>query len=96
MVALRLTLAKDLPARVRRVTVPGRKRIATAAVSDARALAPVVTGAYRDGFAVGSSGDDVSVINTDPDAIYKEYGTVDTRAHGTMAAAVSRYGKLSG
>lgn len=92
--ALRLRLAPDLPARVRRVTVPGRKRVAAAVVSDAQSLAPVVTGAYRDGFAVSASGSAVSVVNTDPDAIYKEYGTVDTPAHGTMAAAAGRHGKL--
>ncbi len=94
--AVRFTPAPNLAGNVRRVTAPGRKKVAAAVVADARILAPVVTGAYRDGFAVSSSGDAVSVVNTDPTATYKEYGTVDTPAHGTMAAAASRHGKLLG
>ncbi len=96
MAAVRFTPARDLDATVRRVTTPGRRRVAADVVVDAQALAPVDTGEFRDSFAVSGSGDDVSVVNTDPKAVYVELGTSDTPAFGTLAAAASRHGTLRG
>lgn len=73
-----------------------RRDIADQIAEDARAAAPVVTGAYRDGIAVDESGDDISVVDDDPDAVYKEYGTSDTPAHAALTDAARHYGKYSG
>lgn len=73
-----------------------RQEIAREIAADARAAAPVVTGAYRDGIAAESSGEDVRVVDSDEDAIYKEYGTSDTPAHAALTDAARRFGRYSG
>lgn len=73
-----------------------RAKIAHLAGDDARGTAPVLTGAYRSGISVMVSGSTVKLVDDDPDAIYKEYGTSSTPAHMTLTAAASRYGRYSG
>lgn len=73
-----------------------RVKIAQAAAADARSAAPVQTGEYRDGIGVDQSGDQVAIVDTDPEAFYKEYGTSDTPAHATLTNAARQYGKYSG
>lgn len=79
-----------------RTSFDDRRRIARRAVDEARSEAPVLTGDYRDGMDVRTSGDDVLLVDTDPDAVHKEYGTSSTPAHMTMINAASRYGAYSG
>lgn len=62
----------------------------------ARGSAPVETGEFRNGFGVESGGTRVAVVNTDPEAIYKEYGTSDTPAHATLTNAARQFGKYTG
>lgn len=83
-------------AEARRLSTEGRARIAHQAAGDARATAPVESGEYRSGAGVEVSGDTVAIVNNDPEAGYKEYGTADTPAHMTMTNAARRYGRYSG
>ncbi|WP_280201218.1 hypothetical protein [Nocardia cyriacigeorgica] len=55
-----------------------------------------MTGAYRDGIGTEFSGTTVRVVDDDPDAIYKEYGTVDTPAHAAVTDAARRHGRYRG
>lgn len=80
----------------RHLSVPDRVEIADQIVVDHRGTAPVDSGAYRDGATVSQVGDNVSVFNRDPDAIYKEFGTEDTPAHATMVNAARRHGRYTG
>lgn len=83
-------------AEARAAILPGLVRIADAIVEDARASAPVLTGHYRDGVRTEVSGEQVSVVDDDPLAGFKEYGTHDTPAHATLTDAARQYGKYSG
>lgn len=74
-----------------------RVEIAEKIAADARPLAPVVSGDYRGGIEVEqSSGFRVSVVDTDENAIYKEYGTSDTPAHAALTTAAMKYGRYRG
>lgn len=73
-----------------------RVEIAHRIEAESQASAPVQTGEYRDGIHVEQSGDRVSVVDDDPESIYKEYGTSDTRAHATLTDTARRYGRYSG
>jgi hypothetical protein len=77
-------------------STPKRREIAAEIASEARADAPVQTGEYRDGIGVRNEGDRVFVEDTDPEAIYKEYGTSDTPAHAALTDAARRHGRYSG
>lgn len=70
--------------------------IAGQVAAAAKSSAPVESGEYRDGIGVETRGDKVYVVNNDDEAIYKEYGTVDTPAHATMTNAARQFGKYSG
>lgn len=74
----------------------GRRRLSETIASEARAAAPVLTGAYRNGISVAQAGDEVSVVDSDPTAFYKEYGTSDTPAHASLTNAARRHGKYTG
>ena len=96
-VTVRTAVFKQQAARdAYRSSTEQRARIAHQATDEARAEAPVLTGAYRDGMGVEVSGADVTMVDNDPDAFYKEFGTSDTPAHATMINAASRYGLYSG
>lgn len=79
-----------------RLSTPDRVRIAEEAAAQARAAAPVLTGAYRSGIGVQVSGDKVQIVDDDPDAMHKEYGTADTPAHAVLTDAARRHGKYTG
>lgn len=70
----------------------GLTDIADVVVDNARAIAPVLTGAYRDGLKVVRQGDDVYASATDRDSGYIEYGTVDT----PIFAPLRRAARMSG
>ncbi|WP_159840213.1 HK97 gp10 family phage protein [Nocardia sp. CY41] len=78
----------------RRGSTPDRITMAHQAAAKARQIAPVVSGAYRDGVDVEVDGDKVFLVDNDPDAFYKEFGTVDTPAHAILtdaARTLARY-----
>ncbi|MFC3850075.1 hypothetical protein ACFORJ_07840 [Corynebacterium hansenii] len=92
-----LTLYREqLRRETKRETLEGRREIANQIVNDARGAAPVLTGAYRGGMSVEVSGGTVTVVDTDDDAIHKEYGTSDTPAHAALTNAAMAYGRYSG
>ncbi|MEV0247966.1 HK97 gp10 family phage protein [Nocardia sp. NPDC050712] len=64
-----------------------RKVMAERAAAKARQIAPVHSGAYRDGVAVEVDGDKVFLVDNDPLAFIKEFGTVDTPAHAILTDA---------
>lgn len=88
--------AAEAIAEARQLSTEERVAIAEAAASGARATAPVLTGAYRSGMTVETSGNQVSIVNDDPDAVYKEYGTSDTPAHMALTNSARQYGRYTG
>jgi len=70
--------------------------IAEQAARQARASAPVVTGEYRDGIGVVVDDNRVYLVDDDPDAVFKEYGTSDTPAIASLTDAARRHGHYSG
>lgn len=80
----------------RAISFDDRVEIAEQAAGDARAAAPVYTGAYRDGIGVETAGDRVFIVDNDPDAIYVEFGTVDTPAFAALTDAARQYGRYTG
>jgi hypothetical protein len=96
-VTARVTLFRaELLREARRLSTEDRVRVAEEIARDAVSSAPVLTGEYRDGIGVETSGDDVAVVDNDPEAFYKEYGTSDTPAHATLTDAARKRGKYSG
>ncbi|MGW0043475.1 HK97 gp10 family phage protein [Rhodococcus sp. NPDC003348] len=83
-------------AEARAISFDDRVDIANEAAQAARATAPVLTGEYRDGIAVEVDGDRVLLVDNDEDAVFKEYGTVDTPPHAVMTNAASQHGRYSG
>ncbi|MCK8671004.1 HK97 gp10 family phage protein [Rhodococcus sp. HM1] len=79
-----------------RISRVGRIDIAKQAAQEARASAPVVTGDYRDGIAVVVDDNRVYLVDDDPDAVFKEYGTSDTPAHAALTDAARKHGKYRG
>lgn len=97
MAGIRVTLYRaELLAEARRISTDQRVEIAHQAAVDAAADAPVLTGRYRDGIGVETDGDQVTIVDSDPDAVYKEFGTSDTPAHMVLVEAASKYGKYTG
>ncbi|MCA1185708.1 hypothetical protein LCD36_04480 [Saccharopolyspora sp. 6T] len=41
-------------------------------------------------------GDEVRMVDTDPEAVYKEYGTNDTPAHAVLTDAARKRGRYRG
>lgn len=78
------------------LSTPARVAIAEQGAAAARARAPVQTGHYRDGIHPEIAGDQVSVVDDDPEAFYKEYGTSDTPAHAVLTDTMRQYGKYTG
>jgi hypothetical protein len=79
-----------------RLSTPERAHIAHEVAAEGRADAPVRSGQYRDGIGVEVNGDTVMVVDNDPEAFYKEYGTEDTPAHAALTDAARRHGRYSG
>lgn len=78
------------------ISTPKRVVVAREIAAEAQADAPVLTGAYRNGIEVQVAGDKVSVVDFDPDSIYKEYGTSDTEAHASLTEAAMGHGNYTG
>jgi hypothetical protein len=83
-------------AEARKLSTPERAEIAEEIAADARADAPVLTGQFRDGIHAEISGDDVRVVDDDPTAGYKEYGTSTHAAKATLTNAARKHGKYTG
>lgn len=83
-------------AQAARISTPKRVRVANEIAAEAKADAPVLTGAYRNGIEVQVDGDRVSVVDMDPESVYKEYGTSDTPAHASLTEAAMRHGRYTG
>lgn len=83
-------------AEARRLSTPKRVEVATRAAGIARSTAPVESGEFQSGVGVEVNGDQVSIVNSDPEAGYKEYGTSDTPAHATMTNAAKQFGRYTG
>lgn len=97
MAGIRVTLyPEQLYREARQATTPRRVEVAHEAAGDAVAAAPVESGEYRDGISVQVAGDSVKLVDEDPEAFYKEYGTVQTPAHATLTTAAKKYGRYSG
>lgn len=100
MISLRVRSTQVFRDRARReayaTTLESRAQTAHEAADEARSDAPVLTGAFRDGIGAEVDGLHVTIVDSDPDAIYKEYGTSDTPAHATLTNAASRFGRYSG
>jgi hypothetical protein len=79
-----------------RLSTPKRRQIAATIAAEARAEAPVRTGEYRDGIGTREEGDRVFVQDTDPESIYKEFGTEDTPPHAVLTDAARRHGRYTG
>jgi hypothetical protein len=77
-------------------STPRRRQIAAEIATEARANAPVRTGEYRDGIGVRNEGDRVFVEDTDPEAVWKEFGTSDTPAHAVLTDAARQHGRYTG
>jgi hypothetical protein len=85
-------LARELAEKAKPQIVERAKQ----AAAKARSEAPVVSGAYRDGIGVVVEGDDVYLVDTDPLAAIKEYGTADTPPHSVLTnagASIGKYGR---
>lgn len=94
---IRVTVYADEAIRLaRQATVDERTDIAEQAADDARATARVDTGEFKAGIGVEVDGTVVRIVNNDPEAGYKEYGTSDTAPQATMTNAARRYGRYSG
>lgn len=97
MSGVRVTVFREIAIReARRISTEDRVKIAEQAAAEAISAAPVVSGRYRNGIHVQVSGDDVRLVDDDPDAIHKEYGTSDTPAHAVLTDAARSHGKYSG
>lgn len=83
-------------AEARKLSTEDRSRIAEEIAAEARSAAPVLTGAYRDGIHPQVNGTDVRVVDDDPTAGYKEYGTSTHAAHATLTDAARKHGRYSG
>jgi len=95
--AARVTIFREAAIREAvRISTQERTRIANEIAADARATAPVVSGAYRNGIAVEFDGNQVRVVDQDDTAIHKEYGTGDTPAHAVLTDAARKRGTYTG
>lgn len=80
----------------RELSFDSRVDIANEAAAEAKSNAPQLTGAYRGGIGVEVEGRRVFIVDTDEDALHKEYGTSDTPAHAALTDAARSRGKYSG
>lgn len=93
----RFVPAVDLARQLAKASERDRYKVAQQIAREAAAAAPRVTGAYAGGMQARRYGSGtVAVIDTDPDSVYKEYGTVDTPAHATLTNAARRHGVYRG
>lgn len=97
MARIRVTIYdRQAVAEAYRASTEQRAQIAHQAAGIARDTAAVDTGEYRDGIGVEVDGDDVRMVDNDPDSFYKEYGTEDTPAHAALTDAARQFGRYTG
>lgn len=82
-------------AAVDKSTLPSRIDMAYEVALEAIDIAPVVSGAYRDGIDVVTEGTDVFIVDDDPIAFMKEFGTVDTEPIGLLTEAAQVLAKYN-
>lgn len=93
----RFVPAADLERQVVLATVSDRYDVALAAAAEGRGAAPRVTGQYAGGMGARRYGSGaVVIVDTDPETLYKEWGTVDTPPHAALTNAARRYGRYTG
>lgn len=97
MTGIRVTVYKaEAEREARRLSTEDRVRIAHEIAHEAIAAAPVLTGEYRSGIGVEVSGETVRVVDNDPTAGFKEFGTSTTPAHATLTDAARKHGRYTG
>lgn len=74
----------------------GRKEIAEEILDDFRTRAPRRSGTFAGSATVKVDGSRVYVVDDDPLAFYKEYGTSRTRAAAALTNAARQRGKYTG
>ncbi|MEU1432131.1 HK97 gp10 family phage protein [Nocardia sp. NPDC005746] len=93
---VRLTIfAAQVRSEAKKASLPDREAMAYEVALKAIDLAPVVSGAYQGGIDVVVDGDDVFVVDNDPIAFMKEFGTVDTPAHLILSEAAQELAKYN-
>lgn len=80
----------------REASAPARKEIGLEIAQDFRAAAPRRSGTFATSARVEVEGNRVYVIDDDPLAFYKEYGTSRSRGAATLTNAARKHGKYSG
>ena len=80
----------------RHASTRDRIKVAEEIAADAKANAPILTGDYRDGISVEVDGADVAVVDTDPDSIWKEFGSSKMAGHAVITDAARARGKYRG
>lgn len=94
---MKITIFKDRVRRsLRKKSLSDRIEIAEEIAARARVRAPRLTGAYAEGMGVAVEGTKVSVVNEDPTAWHKEYGTSKTPAHAVLTNAAMEFGRYQG
>lgn len=80
----------------REASTPARKEVGQEIAQDFRAAAPRRSGIFATSARVEVDGERVYVIDDDPLAFYKEYGTSKSRGAATLTNAARKHGKYSG
>ncbi len=80
----------------REASTPARKEIGLDIADEFRSTAPRASGRYASSAHVEVAGHRVYVIDDDPDAFYKEYGTSKMRGIAALTKAARKFGKYSG
>lgn len=95
---VKIEVYPDLAIAEAKATMGDALEVIGQAIADtARASAPVESGNFRNSIVVEGGGDKVFVEADDEGrALYIEYGTSDTPAHGTLTNAARAFGKYSG
>ena len=93
---IRLTIYEaQVRSQATRASLPGRLDLAYEVALEAIDRAPVVSGAFRDGIDVAQEDGDVFIVDNDPIAFMKEYGTVDTEPIYLLTAAAEVLAKYN-
>jgi hypothetical protein len=80
----------------REASTPARKEIGLDIAAEFRSTAPRRSGAFATAARVEVDGARVFVIDDDPLAFYKEYGTSKSRGAAALTNAARKFGKYSG
>lgn len=80
----------------REASTPAREEIGLDIAGEFRSTAPRRSGAFATAARVEVDGNRVFVIDDDPLAFYKEYGTSKSRGAASLTNAARKFGKYSG